>query len=80
MAPPGPGRHPIGGRPRDDRSDPNRRLRLPETNAEVFAEIVPQWVAVAPGTVLMVVTTRRTRRPTSPGMWPDATGCPRPVR
>ncbi|MFC9460673.1 hypothetical protein [Streptomyces sp. NPDC056983] len=39
-----------------DRSDPNRRLRLPETNAEVFAEIVPQWVAVAPGAVLMVVT------------------------
>ncbi|MFD5122228.1 hypothetical protein [Streptomyces sp. NPDC058385] len=39
-----------------DRSDPDGRLRLLETSAEVFAEILPQVVAVAPGAVLMVVT------------------------
>ncbi|MCI2420711.1 NAD(P)-binding domain-containing protein [Saccharopolyspora sp. K220] len=39
-----------------DRSDPHGRLRLLETNAEVYADIVPQVVAVAPQAVLMVVT------------------------
>ncbi|MFB7555061.1 lactate/malate family dehydrogenase [Streptomyces brevispora] len=39
-----------------DRSDPKGRLRLLETNAKVFADIVPQVVAVAPEAVLMVVT------------------------
>ncbi|MFE7973869.1 hypothetical protein [Streptomyces shenzhenensis] len=39
-----------------DRSDPKGRLRLLETNAQVFADIVPQVVAVAPQAVLMVVT------------------------
>lgn len=39
-----------------DRSDPKGRLRLLETNARVFADIVPRVVAVAPEAVLMVVT------------------------
>lgn len=39
-----------------DRSDPNGRLRLLDTNAQVYADIVPRVVAVAPRAVLMVVT------------------------
>ncbi|WP_073949119.1 lactate/malate family dehydrogenase [Streptomyces kebangsaanensis] len=39
-----------------DRSDHRGRLRLLETNAKVFADIVPQVVEVAPQAVLMVVT------------------------
>jgi L-lactate dehydrogenase len=39
-----------------DRSDPEGRLRLLETNAKVYADIVPKVVAVAPQAVLMVVT------------------------
>lgn len=39
-----------------DRSDPQGRLRLLDTNARVYADIVPQIVAVAPRAVLMVVT------------------------
>ncbi|MGW4435092.1 lactate/malate family dehydrogenase [Streptomyces sp. NPDC004596] len=39
-----------------DRSDAKGRLRLLETNARVFADIVPQVVEVVPQAVLMVVT------------------------
>jgi len=39
-----------------DRSDPKGRLRLLDTNAKVYADIVPKVVAVAPRAVLMVVT------------------------
>jgi L-lactate dehydrogenase len=39
-----------------DRSDPQGRLRLLDTNAQVYAEIVPKVVAAAPQAVLMVVT------------------------
>jgi L-lactate dehydrogenase len=39
-----------------DRSDPQGRLRLLDTNARVYADIVPQIVAAAPQAVLMVVT------------------------
>jgi L-lactate dehydrogenase len=39
-----------------DRSDPQGRLRLLDTNAEVYREIVPQVVKIAPQAVLMVVT------------------------
>ncbi len=39
-----------------DRSDPEGRLRLLDINAEVYREIVPQVVKVAPRAVLMVVT------------------------
>ncbi|MFB7498835.1 hypothetical protein ACFC09_29815 [Streptomyces sp. NPDC056161] len=39
-----------------DRSDPKGRLRLLETNARIFADIVPQVVAVVPQAVIMVVT------------------------
>jgi L-lactate dehydrogenase len=39
-----------------DRSDPQGRLRLLDTNAKVYADIVPRVVAVAPEAVLMVVT------------------------
>jgi L-lactate dehydrogenase len=39
-----------------DRSDPQGRLRLLDTNATVYADIVPKVVAVAPHAVLMVVT------------------------
>lgn len=39
-----------------DRSDPRGRLRLLDTNAQVYADIVPRVVAVAPQAVLMVVT------------------------
>jgi L-lactate dehydrogenase len=39
-----------------DRSDPQGRLRLLETSAKVYADIVPKVVAVAPQAVLMVVT------------------------
>ncbi|MGW4567491.1 lactate/malate family dehydrogenase [Streptomyces sp. NPDC004561] len=39
-----------------DRSDAKGRLRLLETNAKVFADIVPQVVEVVPQAVLMVVT------------------------
>jgi L-lactate dehydrogenase len=39
-----------------DRSDPHGRLRLLRTNAEVYADIVPQVVAIAAHAVLMVVT------------------------
>jgi L-lactate dehydrogenase len=39
-----------------DRSDPQGRLRLLDTNAKVYADIVPRVVAVTPEAVLMVVT------------------------
>lgn len=39
-----------------DRSDPQGRLRLLDTNASVYADIVPKIVASAPGAVLVVVT------------------------
>src|SRR4030088_2489570 len=39
-----------------NRSDPLGRLRLLETNAKVYADIVSRVVAVAPRAVLMVVT------------------------
>jgi L-lactate dehydrogenase len=39
-----------------DRSDPQGRLRLLDTNAEVYADVVPRIMAVAPQAVLMVVT------------------------
>ena len=39
-----------------DRSDRQGRLRLLDTNAEVYREIVPQVVKFAPQAVLMVVT------------------------
>jgi L-lactate dehydrogenase len=39
-----------------DRSDPQGRLRLLDTNAKVYADIVPRVVSVAPEAVLMVVT------------------------
>jgi L-lactate dehydrogenase len=39
-----------------DRSDPQGRLRLLDINAEVYREIVPQVVKIAPQAVLMVVT------------------------
>jgi L-lactate dehydrogenase len=39
-----------------DRSDPQGRLRLLETNAQVYAQIVPKVVAAAPRAALMVVT------------------------
>src|SRR5215218_2579115 len=39
-----------------DRSDPQGRRRLLDTNAKVYADIVPKIVAVAPRAVLMVVT------------------------
>jgi L-lactate dehydrogenase len=37
-----------------DRSDPKGRQRLLDTNAKVYADIVPKVVAAAPGAVLMV--------------------------
>lgn len=39
-----------------DRSDPAGRLRLLETNADVYRDIVPRVVAVAPQALLLVVT------------------------
>ncbi|MEE1671010.1 NAD(P)-binding domain-containing protein [Streptomyces sp. WAC07094] len=39
-----------------DRSDPEGRLRLLDSNARVYADIVPRVVAVVPQAVLMVVT------------------------
>jgi L-lactate dehydrogenase len=39
-----------------DRADPQGRLRLLETNAKVYADVVPRVVAAAPQAVLMVVT------------------------
>ncbi|MFN7098434.1 MAG: lactate/malate family dehydrogenase, partial [Gammaproteobacteria bacterium] len=39
-----------------DRNDPNGRLRLLSTNAQVYEEIVPQIMKVAPETVILVVT------------------------
>ncbi len=39
-----------------DRNDPKGRLRLLDTNAEIYRDIVPQIVRVAPGAVLLVVT------------------------
>jgi L-lactate dehydrogenase len=39
-----------------DRSDPHGRLGLLDTNAKVYADVVPRVVAVAPQAVLMVVT------------------------
>jgi L-lactate dehydrogenase len=39
-----------------DRSDPQGRRRLLDTNAKVYADVVPKIVAVAPQAVLMVVT------------------------
>ena len=39
-----------------DRSDTRGRLRLLDTNATVYADVVPRIVAVAPQAVLMVVT------------------------
>ena len=39
-----------------DRNDPQGRLRLLRTNAEIYREIVPRIVGVAPEAVLLVVT------------------------
>jgi L-lactate dehydrogenase len=39
-----------------DRGDPEGRRRLLDTNAEVYRDVVPKLVAVAPDAVLMVVT------------------------
>jgi L-lactate dehydrogenase len=39
-----------------DRNDPRGRLRLLDTNAEIYREIVPHIVGVAPQAVLLVVT------------------------
>jgi L-lactate dehydrogenase len=39
-----------------DRGDPQGRRRLLDTNAEVYRDVVPKIVAVAPDAVLMVVT------------------------
>jgi L-lactate dehydrogenase len=39
-----------------DRSDPQGRLRLLETNAEIYRDIVPRIVRAAPGAVILVVT------------------------
>ena len=39
-----------------DRSDPKGRLRLLETNAEIYREIVPRITAAAPQAVILVVT------------------------
>src|ERR1700737_522224 len=39
-----------------DRSDPKGRLRLLDTNAEIYRDTVPQIVRAAPRAVLLVVT------------------------
>ncbi|MGZ3290806.1 MAG: lactate/malate family dehydrogenase [Xanthobacteraceae bacterium] len=39
-----------------DRNDPEGRLRLLDTNAEIYREIVPDIVGAAPGAVIVVVT------------------------
>ncbi|HST66944.1 MAG TPA: lactate dehydrogenase [Mycobacteriales bacterium] len=39
-----------------DRGDPEGRRRLLDTNAEVYADVVPRIVAVVPEAVIMVVT------------------------
>jgi len=39
-----------------DRGDPQGRLRLLDTNAGIYRDIVPKVVAAAPGAVLLVVT------------------------
>ena len=39
-----------------DRADTQGRLRLLDTNAKIYADIVPRIVSVAPQAVLMVVT------------------------
>jgi L-lactate dehydrogenase len=39
-----------------ERGDPKGRLRLLETNAGIYREMVPQIAAAAPGAVLLVVT------------------------
>jgi L-lactate dehydrogenase len=39
-----------------DRGDPQGRLRLLDTNAEIYREIVPRIVRTAPGAVILVVT------------------------
>ncbi|GLW07217.1 L-lactate dehydrogenase [Microtetraspora sp. NBRC 13810] len=39
-----------------DRADPRGRLRLLDSNARIYADIVPRAVAAAPDAVLMVVT------------------------
>jgi L-lactate dehydrogenase len=39
-----------------DRNDPEGRLRLLDTNAEIYREIVPYIVGAAPGAVSLVVT------------------------
>ena len=49
-----------------DRNDPKGRLRLLDTNAEIYRDIVPQIVRAAPGADLLVVTVLPTRSPMSP--------------
>jgi L-lactate dehydrogenase len=39
-----------------DRNDPQGRLRLLSTNAEIYRDIVPRIVRAAPGAVILVVT------------------------
>src|ERR1700736_904371 len=39
-----------------DRGEPQGRLRLLETNAEIYRDIVPRIVRAAPGAVILVVT------------------------
>jgi L-lactate dehydrogenase len=39
-----------------DRGDPEGRRRLLDTNAEVYADVIPKLVAVVPDAVIMVVT------------------------
>jgi malate/lactate dehydrogenase len=62
-----------------DRSDPQGRLRLLETNAKVYTEIVPKIVAAAPRAVLMVVTDPPDPLVDSPAGWPTMTGCSQPA-
>jgi len=39
-----------------DRSDPSGRLRLLDTNAKIYRDIIPKLVAAAPDAVILVVT------------------------
>ena len=57
-----------------DRSDRQGRLRLLDTNAKVYADVVPKVMAVAPQAVLMVVTDPPDPLAVSPGNWQPMTG------
>ena len=62
-----------------DRGDPAGRLKLLEANANVYRDIVPRIVAVAPQAVILVVTDPPDPLADLPGASPVTSACSAPA-